>query len=89
VSDDELKLVVKKCENCPMSSKIVNVDQMDDGVLVNFADGARSFFGADFLYEQMEKRLDPPLKNDPPLKSDLSKHSSVRLLRHPRDTKRK
>ena len=29
---------------------------------VNFADGARSFFEADFLYEQMEKRLDPPLK---------------------------
>ena len=62
MSDDEQKLVVKKWENCPMSSKIVNVDQMDDGVLVNFADGARSFFEADFLYEQMDKRLDPRLK---------------------------
>jgi hypothetical protein len=66
-----------------MSSKIVNVDQMDKGVLVNFADGARSFFGADFLYEQMDKRLGSPLK------SDLSKRSSVHPLRRPRDTKRK
>jgi hypothetical protein len=64
MSDDELKLVVKKCENCSMSSKIEFVDQMDDGVLVNFTDGARSFFEADFLYEQMDKRLGPPLKSD-------------------------
>ena len=83
MSDDELKLVVKKCENCHMSSKIVNVDQMDKGILVNFADGARSFFEADFLYEQMDKRLGSPLK------SDLSKRSSVRPLRRPRDTKRR
>jgi hypothetical protein len=64
-----------------MSSKIVNVDQMDKGILVNFADGARSFFEVDFLYEQMDKRLGPPLK------SDLSKRSSVRPLRPPRDMK--
>jgi hypothetical protein len=47
-----------------MRSKIEFVDQMDDGVLVNFTDGARSFFEADFLYEQMDKRLGPPLKSD-------------------------
>jgi len=64
-----------------MSSKIVNVDQMDDGVLVNFADGTRSFFDADFLYDQLQKRLDPPLK------SDLSNRSSVRPLRPPRAPK--
>jgi len=64
-----------------MSSKIVNVDQMDKGILVNFADGARSFFDADFLYQQLEKRLDPPLK------SDLSKRSSVQPLRPARDLK--
>jgi hypothetical protein len=66
-----------------MISRIVNVDQMDDGVLVNFADGTRSFFEADFLYEQMDKRLGSTLK------SDLSKRSSVRPLRRPRDTKRR
>ena len=66
-----------------MSSKIVNVDQMDDGVLVNFADGNSSFFDADFLYEQMDKRLGPPLE------SDLSKRPSIRSLRRPRNIKRK
>jgi hypothetical protein len=65
-----------------MSSKIVNVDQMDQGILVNFADGARSFFDADFLYEQLGKRLKPPVK------SDLSNRSSVRPRRPRRDPKR-
>ena len=63
-------------------SKIVNVDQMDKGILVNFADGTRSFFDADFLYEQLEKRLDRPSK------SDLSKRSSIQRLRPGRDPKR-
>jgi hypothetical protein len=40
-----------------MSSKIVNVDQMHNGVLVNFEDGAGSFFDADLLYEQLDKRI--------------------------------
>jgi hypothetical protein len=66
-----------------MSSRIVNVDQMDKGILVNFADGTRSFFEAGFLYGQMDKRLGAPTK------SDLSKRSSVRPLRRPRDSKRK
>jgi hypothetical protein len=43
-----------------MSSRIVNVDQMNNGVLVNFEDGVRSFFDAAFLYEQVEKRIGPP-----------------------------
>jgi hypothetical protein len=64
-------------------SKIVNVDQMDRGILVNFADGTRSFFDADFLYEQLEKRLDRPSK------SDLSKRSSIQRLRPARDPKRR
>jgi hypothetical protein len=65
-----------------MNSRIVNVDQMDNGVLVNFADGARSFFDAVFLYEQLDKRLESPLK------SDSSKRSSSRLPRRVRDAKR-
>jgi hypothetical protein len=52
-------IFAKKNENMRMSSKIVNVDQMDNGVLVNFEDGVRSFFDAAFLYEQVEKRIGP------------------------------
>ena len=66
-----------------MSSKIVNVDQMDHGVLVNFADGASSFFDAVFLYGQLDKRLKAPLK------SDSSEGSVVRSPRDVRDPKRK
>jgi hypothetical protein len=66
-----------------MSSNIVNVDQMDNGVLVNFADGARSFFDAVFLYEQLDKRLESPLK------SDSREHSPVRPPRHVREPKRR
>jgi hypothetical protein len=66
-----------------MSSKIANVDQMDNGVLVNFADGARSFFDAAFLYEQLDKRLELPLK------SDSSKRSSIRSPRPVCDPQRK
>jgi hypothetical protein len=40
-----------------MSSTIVNVE---NGVLVNFEDGARSFFDADFL----DKRIKTPRKRD-------------------------
>lgn len=47
-----------------MSSTIINVDQMDNGVLVNFEDGARSFFNADFLYEQLDKRIKTLRKRD-------------------------
>jgi hypothetical protein len=66
-----------------MSSKIVNVDQMESGVLVNFADGARSFFDAAFLYDQLDKRLESPPK------SESSKRSSARPPLHVRGTKHK
>jgi hypothetical protein len=66
-----------------MSSKIVNVDQMNNGVLVNFADGARSFFDAVFLYEQLDKRLRSSLK------SDSRKRSSARVPRLVPDAKPK
>jgi hypothetical protein len=66
-----------------MSSKIVNVNPMDNGVLVNFADGATSFFDAVFLYKQLDKRVKSPLK------SDSSKRSSVRSSRYVRNPKRK
>ena len=43
-----------------MSAPIINVDQMNNGVIVTFADGIVSFFEAAFLYEQLDKRIDPP-----------------------------
>jgi hypothetical protein len=36
---------------------IVSVNQMENGILVNFEDGACSFFDAAFLYEQKDKRI--------------------------------
>jgi hypothetical protein len=36
---------------------IVSVNQMENGILVNFEDGACAFFDAVFLYTQMDKRL--------------------------------
>jgi hypothetical protein len=50
---------------------------------VNFADGARSFFDAVFLYGQLDKRLASPLK------SDSGKRSSSRLPRDVPNAKRK
>ena len=36
---------------------IVSVNQMENGILVNFQDGVCAFFDAVFLYAQMEKRI--------------------------------
>ena len=36
---------------------IVSVDQMDNGIVVNFQDGVCAFFDAAFLYEQKDKRI--------------------------------
>jgi hypothetical protein len=36
---------------------IVSVNQMENGIVVNFQDGACAFFDAAFLYEQTDKRL--------------------------------
>jgi hypothetical protein len=41
-----------------MNAKIISVDQMSDGVIVTFAEGATYFFNADFLHDQLDKRLD-------------------------------
>jgi len=48
-----------------MSSKIISIDQMDDGVLVTFAEGVVSFFDAAFLYGQLDKRVEPPIPDTP------------------------
>jgi hypothetical protein len=40
-----------------MSIKIVDVDQMDNGIVVNFEDGVCALFDADFLYAQADKRI--------------------------------
>jgi hypothetical protein len=37
--------------------EIVNVNQMENGILVNFEDGVCAFFDAAFLYTQMDKRI--------------------------------
>jgi hypothetical protein len=36
---------------------IVSINQMENGILVNFEDGVCAFFDAVFLYTQMDKRL--------------------------------
>ena len=36
---------------------IVSVNQMENGIVVNFQDGSCAFFDADFLYGQADKRL--------------------------------
>jgi len=36
---------------------IVSVNKMENGIVVNFQDGACAFFDADFLYGQADKRL--------------------------------
>ena len=36
---------------------IVSVDQMENGIVVNFEDGVCAFFDAAFLYTQMDKRV--------------------------------
>ena len=40
-----------------VNMEIVSVDQMENGILVNFKDGVCAFFDAVFLYTQMDKRL--------------------------------
>lgn len=40
-----------------MSIRIVDVDQLENGILVSFEDGACALFDADFLYAQVEKRI--------------------------------
>jgi hypothetical protein len=37
--------------------EVVNVNQMENGILVNFEDGVCAFFDAAFLYAQMDKRV--------------------------------
>lgn len=46
---------------------IVSVDQMDNGIVVNFQDGVCAFFDSAFLYTQMDKRVtDWDDKSSPP-----------------------
>ena len=40
-----------------MSIKIVDVDQLDNRVLVNFEDGVCALYDADFLYAQTDKHI--------------------------------
>jgi hypothetical protein len=41
-----------------MSIEIVNVDQTDHGIVVNFEDGVCALFDAAFLYELVDKRIE-------------------------------
>jgi hypothetical protein len=46
---------------------IVSVDQMENGIVVNFQDGVCAFFDGAFLYTQMDKRVtDWDDKSSPP-----------------------
>jgi hypothetical protein len=37
--------------------KIVSVNEMEKGIVVNFEDGVCAFFEAEFLYAQVDKRV--------------------------------
>lgn len=45
---------------------IVSVDQMENGIVVNFQDGVCAFFDGAFLYMQMDKRVTDSMINLPP-----------------------
>ena len=47
----------RKADNTHVNMEIVSVNQMENGILVNFEDGVCAFFDAVFLYTQMDKRL--------------------------------
>jgi hypothetical protein len=47
----------KRNDHINVKMEIVSVNQMDNGILVNFEDGVCAFFDAVFLYTQMDKRL--------------------------------
>ncbi|MGC2744274.1 MAG: hypothetical protein WA672_13865 [Candidatus Angelobacter sp.] len=40
-----------------MSVKIINVNQVNNGIVVNFEDGVCALFDSDFLYAQSDKRV--------------------------------
>lgn len=40
-----------------MTAKIVSVNGMEKGIVVNFEDGVCAFFDAAFLYAQVDKRV--------------------------------
>ena len=40
-----------------MNMDIVSVNEMENGIVVNFEDGVCAFFDAAFLYAQTDKRL--------------------------------
>ena len=54
-----------------VSMEIINVDQVENGIVVNFKDGVCAFFDAAFLYTQKDKRIkaefgDPPSTSSAP-----------------------
>jgi hypothetical protein len=54
----ELTFRRKKADYTNVNMDIVSVNQMDNGIVVNFEDGVCAFFDAAFLYTQMDKRLE-------------------------------
>jgi hypothetical protein len=47
----------KRDDYTNVNMNIVSVNQMENGIVVNFQDGACAFFDAAFLYGQADKRL--------------------------------
>jgi len=44
---------------------IVSVNQMENGIVVNFKDGVCAFFDGAFLYTQMDKRIKADFGDSP------------------------
>ena len=66
-----------------MSMKIVNVDQMENGIIVNFADGVCAFFDSDFLYAQVNKRVATDSGEPDPLHLAQGSNETAMYHRHP------
>jgi hypothetical protein len=47
----------RKKDEHPTGMKILNVDQMENGIIVSFEDEVCAFFDAAFLYAQVDKRV--------------------------------
>ena len=47
----------KKDDHINVKMEIVSVNQMENGILVNFEDGVCAFFDAAFLYAQEDKHI--------------------------------
>ena len=52
-----------------MNMEIISVNQVENGIVVNFKDGVCALFDAAFLYEQKDKRIKADFGDSPSVSS--------------------